>query len=228
MYIGSIYLQLKIIELSYFQLYKMRKYDYSIDEEIAILEKYRLQPNELFVVKTILLLQQGYPENYLFRFLQIPEEDRGDFRSILIGLQNKNIINKSYKIPDKGEEFSPDEIPINKVFMNNLFKASFDMGVELLEHYPMFGEINGAIVSLKGISSKFNSLEDFFRFYGKQIRWNQETHDKIIELLDWEQNNEINFINQSLGSFVINNGWNELEALKNGDGTYNYRAIKQL
>ncbi len=207
----------------------MNKYNYNIDEEIAILEKYNLSPNELFVVKTILLLQEGYPENYLFRFLQIPEEDRGDFRSVLLSLQNKGIILKTYKIPNKGEEFDPSEIPINKLFLKNIYRASFDMGMELFEHYPMFTEINGSTVALRGISKKFDSLEDFYRFYGKQILWNPETHKHIIDLIDWEQQNNVGFICQSIASFVINHGWNELEALKDGKiANYNFNAIRQL
>ena len=73
----------------------MNKFDYTIDEEIAILEKYGLTPTELFVIKTILLLQEDYPENYLLRYLQMPEKDRGDFREILVSLQNKGIILKT-------------------------------------------------------------------------------------------------------------------------------------
>lgn len=207
----------------------MNKFDYTIDEEITLLEKYKLSPNELFVIKTILLLQEGYPENYLFRFLQIPETDRGDFRSTLISLQNKEIILKSYKIPGKGEEFDPSIIPINKLFFKNIIKASFELGKELFEKYPMFTTINGSTVALHGISKKFDSLEDFYRFYGKTIRWNVDTHNKILDLIDWEQKNNIGFINQSIASFVINNGWNELEALRDGKIiNINYNSIKQL
>ena len=54
----------------------MNKFNYNIDEEIAIMEKYSLSPTELFVIKAILLLQEGYEENYLIRFLNIPEKDR--------------------------------------------------------------------------------------------------------------------------------------------------------
>jgi hypothetical protein len=147
----------------------MNKYNYNIDEEIAILEKYNLSPNELFVVKTILLLQEGYPENYLFRFLQIPEEDRGDFRSVLLSLQNKGIILKTYKIPNKGEEFDPSEIPINKLFLKNIYRASFDMGMELFEHYPMFTEINGSTVALRGISKSLIAWKIFIGFMGNKF-----------------------------------------------------------
>lgn len=207
----------------------MNKFDYSIDEEMALLEKYALTPTELFVVKMLLLQQEDYPENYLSRFLKSSEDNKNSFRNTLTSLRDKGIILKSYKIPETGQVFDPLEVPINKNFFNTIFRSAFDLGKELFEHYPMFGEINGTTVSLRGISKKFDSLEDFFRFYGKQIKWNPETHKKVLDLIDWEQKNNIGYINFSLATFVIENKWAELEALKNGKITkINFNAIKQL
>lgn len=204
-------------------------FDYTIDEEIELLLKYKLSPNELFVIKSILLLQEGYTENYLGKFLQIPEKDRGDFRAIIQSLQDKGIILKTYKIPNKGEKFNPLEIPVNKMFFNNIVKSSYELGKELFENYPMFCTINGALVSIRGVSKKFNSLEDFFRAYGKAIHWNVETHNHIIDLLKWEKEHGVHFINFSLATFLIDQKWNELEALRNGELTnFNYDTIKSL
>lgn len=204
-------------------------FDYTIDEEIAIMTKYKLSPNELFVIKSILLLQEGYEENYLGKFLQIDEKDRGDFRSIILSLQDKGVILKSYKVPNKGENFNPLEIPVNKGFFTNICRSSFELGKELFENYPMFCTINGALVSIRGVSKKFNSLEDFFRFYGKTIRWNVEKHKQIIDLLKWEKEHDVHFINFSLCNFVVDQKWNELEELRNGNlGNFNYDTIKSL
>lgn len=207
----------------------MLKFDYSIDEEMALMEKYALNPNELFVIKMILLQKEGYQENYLSRYLSISQDNKSTFRSILTSLRDKGIILKSYNIPKSGEIFEPEEVPINKNFFNTIFRSAFDMGKELFENYPMFGEINGTTVSLRGISKKFDSLEDFFRFYGKQIKWNPDVHKKILNLINWEQKNNIGYINFSLATFVIENKWLELEALKDGKiSRVNFNAIKQL
>lgn len=192
----------------------MNKYDYNIDEEIAIMEKYGITPNELFVIKAILLLQEGYPEDYLLRYLKLPEKE--DFRTTLVNLQNKGIILKSYEIPKKGETFDPEEIQINKAFFKTVYRSGFDLGKELFDIYPMFTNIEGKIVGLRGISKKFDSLEDFYRFYGKAIKWDPKIHQRIIDLLNWEQNNNIGYINFSIASFVIEHKWEELEALKDG------------
>lgn len=205
----------------------MIKLEHSIEDELTILEKYGLTPNELFSIKLILITQEGGQENYLFKFLQTAAGK--DFRDILLSLQNKGVILKSYKIPGKGEEFDPEEIAVNKVFFKNLYKSSLDMGMELFEAYPMFTEINGATVALRGISKKFNCIEDFCRFYGKQIKFNPETHKEILDLINWEQDNNIGFICQSISSFVINQGWHELKALRDGKvANINFGAVTQI
>lgn len=191
------------------------------------MQKYNLNPNELFITR-ILLLASEENDSYLYHYLSLPEEIRGDFRSYLVLLQEKGIINKSYHIPEKGQTFNPVEISFNKTFVKGFHKASFDMGEELYNMYPMFGNIGGATVSLRGVAKKFNSLEDCYRVYGKAINWNPELHNEILELVNWAKNNT-QFIQFTLATFVIDRKWEELRALKNGEiDTLNYDAIKMI
>lgn len=200
----------------------------SIDEQLNILEKYGLNPIELFIVNLIFLTQEGYEEPYLLRYLKIPE-NKENFRPTLLKLQNKGIILKSYKIPEKGSKFDPLEIPLNQNFFKTFWKSSFELGKELFETYPMFTNINGYTVSLRSIAKKFNSLEDFYRFYGKSISWNLDKHKEIIDLINWEQQNNIGFLRMSLSSFVIEQKWNELKALKDGDvANINFDTLVQI
>ena len=198
-----------------------------LNEELILMEKYKLTPTELFAVKTILLAQDNEDE-YIFKFNNILNELDIKFRDILISLQNKSIILKSYKIPKEGEVLKLEDIEINKLFIKSYYKASFELGKELFDIYPMFGDIGGNIISLRTVSKKFNSLEDFYRFYGKSIRWNPNTHKEIIELIKWAKENTT-FINCSISSFCINQMWNELKALKDGQliNIY-YDSIKLL
>lgn len=194
----------------------MKKFNYSIDDDIAFQEKYQITPTELFVLKIILLLQEDtQDEEYLKRFLQI-SDNKECFRDTLQSLQNKGLILKSYKIPNKGEPFNPYDIAINKVLIKNMHKASFDLGQELMEVYPRYGMINGGMVPLHGVSKRFGSREDFFRFYSKIINWNPETHSKIIELIKWEQANNVGFLNMTVLSFVIDHRWEALQDIKDG------------
>ena len=206
----------------------MQKFDYSIDNEMLLMEKYGLTPTELFVVKVLYLYKENYPEAYIVRYLNIPDNKK-TFRDTLVSLQNKGVILKSYKIPNAGDEFQPDEVEFNKNFDKTFCRSAFDMGKDLFDHYPMFGTINGNTVSLRGVSKKFDSLEDFFRFYGKEIKWDPDLHQEILDLIDWEQNNNVGYICFSLATFVIEHKWEELKALKEGKiANINFNAIKQL
>lgn len=200
-----------------------------IDEELIIIEKYKLTPTELYVLKQLVLIQEGYSTQYLSRYLNSSEENKVHFRDTLVSLQEKGMILKSYKIPKRGEKFDPRTVAINLNVVKTFWKASFELGKELFEAYPMFAFINGNPVSIRTLSKKFDTPEDAFRYYGKVIRWNPETHNKILELLAWEQEHNVHFLNMSLASFIIDQKWNELEALRDGKlGNINYDTIRSL
>lgn len=199
----------------------------SIEEEISFLNKYAITPNELMLIKTLLLLQDESNENLFKTYIELLYNSGIKLRDTLVSLQEKGIILKSYKIPVQGESFDPYVIPFNKGFIKSLYKSSFELGKELFEEYPQTTLINGCIVTLRGVSKHFNSLEDCYFRYGKSIGWNSERHAHILELVNWAKEHDL--IKQSLSSFVINNAWLDLEAIKNGDMcNYNFDTIKAL
>lgn len=205
----------------------MKNLTLTLEEEISILDKYGLTPNELLVLRVLLLFQDEQEEELLQRLLTTLKHVKVKFREVLIELQRKEIILKSYKIPPIGETFDPLAIPINKNFIKNLYKCSFELGKELFETYPQMTLINGCMVTLRGVSKHFDSLENCYFKYGKAIGWNQERHEKIIDLVKWAKEKDL--IKQSLSSFVINNAWLDLEAIRNGDsGNYNFDTVKAL
>ena len=61
------------------------------------------------------------------------------------------------------------------------------------------------------------------------MKWNPDTQKKILNLINWEQKKNIGYMKFSLATFVIENKWLELEALKDGKiSRVNFNAIKQL
>lgn len=199
----------------------------TLEEEVSILDKYRLIPTELFLIRVLLILQDEGEEELFIRYIKTLKQAGINLRNILISLQEKEILLKSCKIAKEGEEFDPYSLQINKNFIKNLYKCSFALGKELFEEYPAFAIINNSYTSLRGVSKHFNSLEDAYIKYGKSIKWNPEIHNEIIELVKWGK--EHNMINQSLGSFVVNNGWHDLKAIMNGDaGNINFDTIREL
>jgi len=198
-----------------------------LEEEICLLDKYRLSPTQLRFIQTLLLLQDDNNEDLFSRYIKVLKEAGISLRDIIISLQEKGVILKTYKICNSGESFDPFTIPINKNFIKNIYKCSFEMGKELFEEYPQFGSINNNIVPLRTVAKHFDSLEQAYFKYSKAIGWNPEKHNHVIELTKWGKDN--NVINCSLSSYIINNGWLDLESIRNGDaGNINYDAIREL
>ena len=205
----------------------MKNLTLNLEEEISILSKYRITPNELTFINILLRLQDEENEDLFKDYIESLYVCNVKLREVLISLQKKEIILKSYKIPSEGESFDPYIIPFNKNFIKNLYKSSFELGKELFEIYPQMTVINGSLVTLRGVSKHFDSLEACYFRYGKAIGWNQERHEKVLDLIKWAKERDI--IKQSLSSFVINNSWLDLEAIRNGDsGNYNFDTIKAL
>lgn len=205
----------------------MKNLTLNLEEEIIILDKYNLTPNELLVLKVLLLFQEEEQTELLSTLLNTFKHIGLEFRNILVTLQEKGLILKGFHIPNSGQEFDPHSIPINKNFTKGFYKCSFEMGKELFEEYPQFGSINGNVVPLRGVSKHYNSLEDAYFKYGKAIGWNPEKHNHIIKLTKWAKDN--NLINCSLASYIINNGWLDIQAIKDGKTVnFNTDAIQLI
>ena len=203
----------------------MKNLTLTLEEEISILDKYRITPNELMFIRTLLLLQDEENEDIFKLYIEALYKCEVKTREVILSLQSKGIILKSFHCPKEGEAFDPYSIPLNKNFIKNLYRCSFEMGKELFEVYPQFGIIGTSTVPLRTVAKKFDSLEEAYFRYGKSIKWNEEKHNQIIKLVRWAKDN--NIINCSLASFIINQGWVDLETLKKGDGAnVNFDAIK--
>lgn len=203
----------------------MKHVNFPLDEEFVIFEKYGLSPNELFFVQMLLLSQEEDVQDTIRRYFKLPEKSRGSIIDTLHSLQDKGIILKDYKVPNKGETFNPLDVPLNKNFVNACYKSSYDMFRELYDHYPTSTVVNGIEYKLRRISKKFNSLEDAGRYYGKCIRWNPELHAHIIELVDRAKDAKYNFT--TLDDFIVDNDWNNIEEI-NDSGILNTSQLKQL
>ena len=203
----------------------MKHVNTQIDEEFVIFEKYSVSPNELFFLKMLLLVKEEDIQDTIYRYFNLPEKTRGSIVEMLNSLKDKGIILSTYKIPQKGEKFNPLDVPLSQNFQKHFFKASYDLGKELFEHYPISSVVNGVEYKLRRVSKKFDSLEDAFRAYGKYIRWSQKMHDRVIELVEWGKNN--NYVFTTLDNFIIDNDWVNIEAIAD-DGLLSNSGLKLL
>ena len=63
-------------------------------------------------------------------------------------------------------------------------KHSGELGEELWDAYPDYTISDGRRYSWKNIGKRFNSMEDFYYFYGKQINHNPEKHREVLDILN--------------------------------------------
>lgn len=194
------------------------------ENELCILEKYKLTPTELFTVKCILISKEEGDNEPLRRLSSILE---GGLRLVLEKLQTKGIILKSWKLPKIGERLEVADIPFNQNFQKQYFRASYEMGIELFETYPQFITISGVNYNARRISKKFNDLEEAYAKYGKAIKYNDELHQQILDDIRYGIEHGYNFT--TLDDFIADRAWTALHAYRIGEGTnVNVEAIKMI
>ena len=177
------------------------------------MKDYKIYPNELYTIKVILLAQDGeyeYLQQYVSSF-----ENKNYFRSALEALQEKGIILKSYKIPKPGTSFIPEDVQFNQNFLKKYYRSAYEMGEELFYTYPQSCVVNNQVFNLRSVSHKFNSLEDAFAKYAKQIKNNPEIHQEILEDIKWGIENGYNFT--TLDRFIVDRAYEALKAFKEGN-----------
>lgn len=194
-------------------------------QQLLFCEKYCINPNELLLLEIILIAQEDDEPEIVREYFSSRVRARGFTTELLVGLRDAGVINKTYKIPEKGSIFNPLDVSLNKTKVKDFYKCSFDLGRELWETYPLFGIVNNTQVGLRGVSKKFDTIEDFYRFYGRTIRWKPEVHNQIIELVKWAK--EHNILCTTIANFVIDHKWEELKALKE-EGGVNYDSMRLL
>lgn len=201
----------------------------NFDQQLGIMEKYNLNAEEAFLLELLFLasIDEGHPE-YLGRYCSISKNINVSIRDLLISLQKKGIINKSFKIPAVGELLDPEAIEFNKTFLHNYRKFSGELGAEFFLEYPSIAIINGSEAPLKNFAKKFNSEEEFYFRYGKAIGWNLEKHKHVLDLIRWAKENGCRLLNMNIADFVVSKMWQSIEELKDGGGTISFDTITSV
>ena len=191
--------------------------------ELILMDQYKLDPNELFCIKVILLAQEGEYE-YLQNYAQILN---GQLRLLLTTLQSKGIIIKAYKIPKEGTQFIPEDVQFNQNFLKKYYRSAFEMGEELFYTYPQSAVVQGQVFNLRTVSKKFDSLEDAFGKYAKQIKNNPELHQQIIDDIKWGIENGYNFT--TLDRFIVDRAYESLHSMRLGENiNINLEAVQLI
>ena len=72
----------------------MKNLTLTLEEEVSILDKYRLVPTELFLIRVLLLLQDDGNEDLFLGCIKTLKQAGINLRNILITLQEKEILLK--------------------------------------------------------------------------------------------------------------------------------------
>lgn len=177
-----------------------------LDTIINIITQYKLTADELLLIYLTLCAQDGHPE-YFAKWFNGGGQAR--LKELFLSLKDKGIIHKNYN----PSSYIPDEIEFNKVFLKKYFKQAGVLGKELFDNYEPFIRINGTVHSLRNISKKFYSLDDFFFWYSSTIGHSVEKHQEILEILRWARDNKL--VKVSILEFVASRKWEEFAKMKN-------------
>ena len=169
-----------------------------------MLERYNLTPEEWLVTRLLILasVDEGHKQ-YFIRYLNIPRKNT--LRDVLVSLQDKSIILKSYKIPNPGERFNPEDVDLNKNFLKTFYKCSGILGQELFSNYPHCIESGGRIYVLNNITKGYKDMEELYYDYGRIIKFNPDTHKEVMELLEFGK--EHNLISYGICEFIKSYKW---------------------
>lgn len=174
---------------------------------LDLMASYKLTADELLLVYLTFLAQdeENHPEYFTKWF---NNGGQLKLKTLFESLKEKNVIRQNYN-PGK---YIPNDIEFDDIFLHNYFKHSGTLGKELFKEYPSFIEINGKNFSLKNISKKFLTLNEFYFYYSSQIKHNPTKHEEVLGLLRWGKSN--NLINYGIIEFCASAKWEELKDMK--------------
>ena len=149
--------------------------------------------------------EEGHAE-YISKWFSNGGNNR--LKNLFNSLKEKGIIHKSYN----PEVYNPNNVEFNKNFIKGWYKQSGEMGQELFDEYPSFVEVKGKLYSLKNISKKFYSLDEFYFYYSAAIGHNLEKHKEVMEILKWAK--EKNLVNFGILEFVASRKWSLFKEMR--------------
>lgn len=194
----------------------MDKYSLTIEKEISIMQEFGMSAEEWFFVRLLFLASEpeSKPE-FLATYFTECKKSKLPLETLLL-LKEKKILSSKYKVPAKGEVFDVRKVEFSKTFLARYMRCSFELGEELFESFPSYLQLNGGkLVSAKNITKAgFQSLEDFFFAYGKAIKHSVETHQKVLESLEYAKKADL--IHYGIAEYVITRKWNDHRAMMEG------------
>lgn len=177
------------------------------EEELAVYDRYGITPAELLFIKMTLSAREPEGRGIAEKYFALHEDVRSPVQELIVSLKDKGVVLS----PVPGKIFRPADVRFSKAFETAVYKASFTMGKELYDAYPLSIVVNGVEHKLRRVSKKFDSLEQAFFRYGKSLGWSPVRHARVLELV--KAGRESGYVFTTLGDFIVDCDWENLEAM---------------
>lgn len=198
----------------------------SLKEEIDMYINSGITPTELFIVRLLFLAQEG-DASLITNYLSNVGNGKELLLTVLKNLQQKGVILKSFRIPKQGEALRFKDVPFNKNFLKRYVRDSNQLGKEFFDAYPPFIFINDRTISVRNISKAgLFSFDAFCQFYAKQIKLEPNTHERIMDALDYAK--EHNLIHYSMLEFLASQKWKEIEYIRDSGNVSGFKNSELL
>lgn len=191
------------------------------------MERFSLTAEEVLVIELLFVAIESKSLDCIAAYYHLPIDKTG-IRDLLLSLQNKGVILKTFKVPAKGETLDVEAIDFNSNFMKFYRKTSGELGEEFFKAYPNEAVIQGQSVTLKNWAKKFKSEDEMFFQYGKSIGWNYEKHLHVLEMIKWSKEHDLFGLNMNIGDFIISKMWESIEQHKDGDGAITFDTTTSI
>lgn len=196
------------------------------------MSKFKLDANHWQVIRYLFIAKYEGDNTFLFKYFTECAQT-GAPREILENLQKKKIIDSKYEIPEKGKPLIPQNIIFSEDFIKKYFKTSLYAGRELFDEYPPFLKMdNGVLLPARNLVSKvvFKSMDDFFFFYCKTIKFDTQLHEQIIKSLQFAKENDL--VRSAIVEYCVSQKWIEhIDAMNKdmkGGFTNFYNPVEML
>lgn len=186
------------------------------------MSKFKLDANHWLVVRYLFIARYENDPSYLLKYFMECSQS-GAPREILLTLKEKKILHKDYQVPEKGQPFDYKSLEFEESFLKKYFKTSLEAGRELFNAYPPYLKMdNGVLLPARNLVSKvvFKSMDDFFSFYAKSIKFDAELHDKIMKSLEFAK--EHGLIRSAIVEYCISEKWRDHISSMEDDDSGNF------
>lgn len=209
------------MKYNFINLITLEKLKNSIEAQLQLMQRFGLTANENLVIELLFLTFEGRCTDLLQMYLT-NSKNAVDLRSVLLSLQEKGVLLKSCKIPEKGQAFDIDLLQFNENFLKFYRKTSGELGMELFEAYPSEAIIQGQAVPMRNFAKKFKNEEEFFYAYGRAIGWSVKKHKEVLDLIEWSKQNDHFGLNMNIADFVVSKMWISIRDHKDGSNAITF------